>query len=248
MSQFNPQDQQVPNLLHQKLVQPNGRFNYIFLGKKAFRVLRQTFWPLFQACLALFFIVLGGALLLVNVFPVAVLAQMPPQQQVIIDIVSVLIFAPLTTGLSMMGINAIRGNLVTSGHVLHYFSMVLVLALAQLLISVMTQVGFTLLVIPGIYIFMATTFTLPLIADKKLTIFSALKLSIAMVNKHLVSFVVLFGIFLLLFLISMVSFGIALLVVMPFYFVVMGIVYSALFDNDPSQESVPKPQELLFDA
>ncbi|MBU2976849.1 hypothetical protein [Alteromonas sp. C1M14] len=248
MSEFNPHDQQMPKSLRHQLIQPNGRFNYSWLAKTAFTVLKRSFWPLFQACLAVFFIVVGGALLLVSVFPVSALTNMPPQQQVVIDIVSVLIFAPLTTGLSVMGINAIRGNTINSAQVLRYFPHVLVLALAQLLISVLTQLGFALLIIPGLYILMATTFTLPLIADKNMGMLAALKQSVTAVNQYLLSFIVLFGVFLVLFLVSIASFGLALLIVMPFYFVVMGIIYSALFDDHPSQDNLSKPQELMFDA
>ena len=60
---------------------------------------------------------------------------------------------------------------------------------------------------------------------------------------------VLFVIFLVLFLLSIFTFGLAFLVIMPLYFVVTGMLYTTLFDNaENHQVNESAGQESTFDA
>ena len=106
-----------------------------------------------------------------------------------------------------------------------------------------------MLILPGLYLFVATTFTLPLIADKKLGVLQAIITSCKAVNQFILSFIVLFVIFLVLFLLSIFTFGLAFLVIMPLYFVVTGMLYTTLFDTTENhQVNESAGQESTFDA
>jgi uncharacterized membrane protein len=92
-----------------------------------------------------------------------------------------------------------------------------------------------LLVAPAFYVFMATTFTLPLIADKQLTPFTAISLSVRMTNAYLFQMTVIFLIFLALFIGVIITFGFALLWVGPYFFNVKAVLYTELFcSNEPT--------------
>ena len=69
------------------------------------------------------------------------------------------------------------------------------------------------------------------------------------VNQYLLSFIVLFVIFLVLFLLSIFTFGLGFLVIMPLYFVVTGLLYTTIFDTAEDQQALTGDrQESTFDA
>ena len=236
------------NFKHQ-LVGSNGHFNLSWLFKTSVTFLKQHFLPIFQSCLILVVSLILASLLIFKFFSVEDLNALSPTQQACIDVVMVLIIAPLTAGLAMMGIECVRGSNLTPSDVFRYFPSVLVLAIAQLFISILVQIGLSLLIIPGVYLLLATTFTLPLIVDKRMRIFDAIVLSCRTVNKYILSFSVLFVVFFVLFLLSVLTFGLVFLITMPLYFVVFGVIYVALFDEGTdSLQTQTGQKELTFNA
>lgn len=230
------------------LIKTNGQFHFSWLAKTSVEILKKQFSAMLQGCLVLLVSVIACGVLLSYFFSIEEMSQLSPSQQGIIDIALILVVAPLTAGIAVMGVTAARSQQVKTLDIFNYIPLVIVLALAQLLISILVQIGLILLLLPGIYLLLATTFVLPLIADKKLGIFDAILQSCKMVNKFILSFIVLFSVFFVLFLLSLLTFGFALLFVMPLYFVTLGVIYVVLFDEEnPSDMSLDK-QELTFDA
>jgi len=96
----------------------------------------------------------------------------------------------------------------------------------------MTVIGFVLLILPGIYLSIAYVFTLPLIADKNMTVWEAMEFSRKSVTKHW------FKVFGLLFLLSLMmavgtlALGIGLIWAIPLMFVTLyGLLYPLIFDG-----------------
>ncbi|QJR79311.1 stress protein [Alteromonas pelagimontana] len=227
--------------------------NYTFNVKDVFvranRIVKAQIWQLVQACAVLFVVVAVMVSILMHQYSVSDLEQLSQTRRAVIDIVVILVMAPLTTGLMMVGVNAARGRSVAPFDIFRYLSMTVVLALAQLVISILVQLGLALLVLPGLYVFVATSFTLPLIAEKRMGVTSAMLLSCRVINKYLAGFATLFLIFAALLIISLLTFGIALIWVMPLYYVTLGVLYCDLFGEESvlTTSHLPK-NESTFDA
>lgn len=143
--------------------------------------------------------------------------------------VTALVLAPVFTGLFVMGIKCALGEDIGTKDITRQMSSIIVLGLAQLIIFWMVSLGLLMLIVPGLYVLIATIFVLPLIADKKLGVFKAITLSVVTVNQYLGQFIMLFFLFFALTLLAFVTFGIALLWVVPFYYCALGLIYVELF-------------------
>ena len=132
----------------------------------------------------------------------------------------------------MLAINYSRGESIEFKSIFNYFHLTGKLALAGLLIYIMTVIGFVLLILPGIYLSIAYVFTLPLIADKGMDVWDAMELSRKAVTKHWFK---VFGLFFLLSLImtlGALALGIGLIWAVPLLFVTLyGLLYPLIFDE-----------------
>ena len=101
------------------------------------------------------------------------------------SILGLLVSGPLMGGLYLYLLQKIRGQPVTietafagfSSRFLHLF-------LGSLVTLLLTGLGFLFLILPGIYLWVAWTFTLVLVADKRLDFWSAMEVSRKMVTRH----------------------------------------------------------------
>ena len=152
--------------------------------------------------------------------------------QQIVTILSYPVLMPLIVGVIMLAINYSRGKPIVFNAIFNYYHLVGKLALAGLLIYIMTVVGFVLLVLPGIYLSIAYIFTLPLIADKGMDVWEAMELSRKSVTQHWFK---VFGLFLLLSIImtlGALALGIGLIWAVPLLFVTLyGLLYPLIFDG-----------------
>ena len=108
-------------------------------------------------------------------------------------------------GLYLVFLNTIRGKPTGVAVVFSGFNIAFVhLALAGLLTYLLSRIaGICCLIIPGIYLFVAWTFAVPLVADRRLEFWSAMELSRKVVNR--VWFEI-FGLLLLAFLPTILAF------------------------------------------
>jgi hypothetical protein len=177
------------------------------------------------------------------------LEQLPQETLVIAQLILVCLTAPIFAGLTMIGVKTERKEKVSSRVMLRYFSSILVLATATLIISFLTQLGFAILILPGLYMMVASSFTQVLIVDKGLNPISALLLSIKVANKYLLQLVILYLIYAVLFFFVLITFGFAIIWVGPFYFNLKGILYNDLFSSQEKTEDViSHGEETYFDA
>ena len=151
-------------------------------------------------------------------------------------------------GIAMLAITTAKGLTAKAINVFSYVSYILPLGVATLLVSIATDIGMMLLVLPAFYIFMATTFTLPLIVEKSLTPIPAILLSIRMTNTYLFQMTIIFLIFLALFIGVILTFGFALIWVGPYFFNVKAVLYTELFCSKASSKSSEIEDTGIFDA
>ncbi|MCW8821298.1 MAG: hypothetical protein OQK45_03645 [Sulfurovum sp.] len=161
----------------------------------------------------------------------------PPAQpnllnQQIVTILSYPVLMPLIVGVIMLAINYSRGERIELKSIFNYYHLMGKLALAGIMIYIMTIIGFVLLVLPGIYLSIAYVFTLPLIADKGMDVWEAMELSRKAVTKHWFK---VFGLFFLLSImigLGALVFGIGLIWAVPLLFVTLyGLLYPLIFDG-----------------
>jgi serine/threonine protein kinase len=103
-----------------------------------------------------------------------------------LSVLALLLNGPLLAGLFLYFLKKIRGEAATvetafagffSKRFLHLF-------LAHFVVTALTVLGFLCLVLPGIYLMVAWSFTLALIIDKGMDFWPAMELSRKMVHKH----------------------------------------------------------------
>lgn len=157
---------------------------------------------------------------------------LPDGQRVFLNFALILITAPLLGGLSMLGVRSARREKIHFLNMFDYLPQTLTLALAQLTLSLLVQLGLVLFIIPGVFLYMGTSFVLHLMLDQNMRLFDAIRLSVRVVYAYLGKFVMLYVFFIVLFLIAFITFGVGFLWVAPFYYVVMGVIYDRLFVTD----------------
>lgn len=183
--------------------------------------------------LQMLLVVFGLSLIIATAFfkfnDIQTMEQVTQGHLMTLDLIIQLVLAPVTAALMLQGA---RSHLKRVGSVKFLFSTIpqaIPICLVTAFIIIITKAGMTLFILPGLYLMIATSFAVLLVADKKFTPIDALLLSIRMVNRYLFPFTILYVVFLLLLLLSIVSFGIGLLLFLPFYYNINGLLYCELF-------------------
>ncbi|NMH61044.1 hypothetical protein [Alteromonas ponticola] len=239
MSASNPQNNQQPDPDDHTGRALRGQYEFDFtnLIKRSAATCKARFPTVFRACLILVAVIASLVFILLNFVGIEAVQNLTPLQQSVLDVVGIFILSPLIAGLWMICIRCVRGQTAQPSQIVSFYSLGLALGLAQLVISTLVQVGLALFILPGIYLFIASSFTLPLMVDRKMRIADALILSCKMVNQYLTGFLAVYGLFTVLFFLSLLTFGIALVLVMPFYYVTLALLYNDLFGS-PTNEHV----------
>ena len=140
------------------------------------------------------------------------------------------IVGPMYMGVFMMGVRRAADMPILASDVFRYLSPYnLQIVIAQVMIYVLTMLGFILLVLPGIYAMVSYIFAAPLVADKGLAPWDALETSRKSLGHHwwkLFGFVMALGFIVLL---SCIPLLIGLIWTVPMTAIAMGIVYRKIF-------------------
>jgi len=206
------------------------------LLSRAYRLSGENNWTLAQLIICILLITFAAYFIFIDAYGItnieSLLSDNSPllvSQQATIELSLTCLLAPLWTGVAMLAIRFNRSEKPSVTDAFAYYKNFILLAAASVILSILFTVGLSLYIVPGFYIFTATTFTLPLIIDKKMSPIAAIISSIKMVNRYLSKMLALYGVFLLMFLLVILSFGIAYLWVGPLYFNVKAILYEDLF-------------------
>jgi len=135
---------------------------------RGWNLVKKDFWLLVGASFFVF-LIMGG----VGIVPIAG------------AIAGFIIDGALLGGLYLLFLKRIRGQPATTGEIFSGFSLAFVqLMLAQIVVALLSCLGFLLCILPGIYLMVAWLFTLPLVIDKKLDFWPAMELSRKVVTQH----------------------------------------------------------------
>ncbi|MDN4501463.1 hypothetical protein QX776_03585 [Alteromonadaceae bacterium BrNp21-10] len=165
-----------------------------------------------------------------------------------VGIAITVLIAPILAGVQMMGINHSVGGRSQLGHLFHFVPLTLILATTDLVTSLLAELGLTLAILPGIYLMIAFTFAIPLVAERRLSPFIAMYYSLRVVTSKLWKFTLLYGLFFVLLILCFLTLGLATIWIGPFYYNVKGILYRDIFgmgitiekhsDKDTNEESI----------
>ncbi|WP_354625168.1 hypothetical protein [Psychromonas sp. MME2] len=209
------------------------QLNFQALFKDAYAITRKHYIALITACILTLTILASCFTLLLDSS-----ASLGEVGNMLINyVITLLIAPPLLTGLQMMGIHHAIGLKTKPLNLFNYFNIFIKLSLASMMISLISNIismaltqtlgdlGFQLSIVFLLYLNMAFSLVYPLIAEKKLSAQMALKISFKLVHKNLSQFTLMFMILAVLFVLSLLPYGLGLLLFIPFYFNLMGIVY-----------------------
>jgi serine/threonine protein kinase len=158
------------------------------------------------------------------------------------SLLSILVSGPLMGGLYFYLLRKIRGEPVRTETAFAGFShSLLQLFLASFVTQVLTGLGFICLVLPGVYLFVAWFFALPLVIDKRLEFWPAMRLSRKVISKHWWKF---FGFLLVLGLINLAGLAaclVGIFVTLPLSFAALMYAYEDIINPTtvPSPARVP---------
>ncbi|GGF57792.1 hypothetical protein [Alteromonas lipolytica] len=227
------------------------KFNIKGLFSEAQSLYKQHLGMLLKATGLLMLIGVGCTMLLIQALGLDMTSveSMQSSNAGLLDIFMLIIMTPLIVGFRMLGVKLSTHTGTSVKEVTQYFPYVLVLVTANLLISLLTQIGLNFLILPGLYIYMATQFTVVLIAEKRLGLVQSVVLSVKVVNRYLFPFTLLLLAFVLMFLLILLTMGLAVLWVGPIYVLVMGRLYADLFGfAQTSQQLHSGGKDSILDA
>ena len=156
--------------------------------------------------------------------------------------VGLLLTGPLVGGLCWYYLKLIRGQKADLNDSFTGFTVAFVpLMLAGLVSAVLEGIGFALCILPGVYLMVAWSLTLPLVIDKRLQFWDAMEVSRKVVSKHWWIFFGMLMLFLLINLGGALLCGIGLFVTWPWTCIAYTYAYEDIF----GQPKVSAPTEAV---
>ncbi|WP_319784209.1 hypothetical protein [Oceanisphaera sp. IT1-181] len=143
--------------------------------------------------------------------------------------------APMTAALDMMGIARSVDKPIRPNQIFNYFGSLVPLAAASLLMGILSaalmaviqMLGLpaVLTMLPMLLLSVALMFTFPLILEKGFTPLQAIMTSLKLFSRQWLQLLAIQVFFILMFIVAILSLGIALIWVAPLFMVVKGIIY-----------------------
>ncbi len=145
---------------------------------------------------------------------------------------------PMMAGMMMIGVRRSVDQPFNFKFCWAYFKWFLPLFIAYLVMTLLMSIGFILLIIPGIYLSIAYTMTMPLILEKGLKPWEALETSRKAIGNRWFKIFGIYCLMGLIYLLSIIPLGIGLIWTIPMFFVLQGILYRNVFGVGPATENV----------
>ena len=98
------------------------------------------------------------------------------------QLISTLVLAPLGAGLLMISIKHSVGSPIEFGEIFKHYDKTLNLFVTTVLMYIAIAVGFVLLILPGIYLMVGFSMAMPLVVEKNMKPIDALKTSLKVMN------------------------------------------------------------------
>lgn len=179
--------------------------------------------------------------------------------QYVINILVTLVVSPFIASLEMMGVFHAVGLKTQPKFILSFLSKGAIIAICALLSSTLTSLGFNLLVLPGIFLLVTLSLTIPLVVEKNMMPVKAIILSIKAVRFQFFKLLAIYGILtmalffatlplLVLFqtgfeIVGAVFLIFALSYLAPFFYNTKGILYREIFGVQINASDAPTQQD-----
>lgn len=160
--------------------------------------------------------------------------------QVINSVLSVL----FTAGLLLIGIRKVAGEEISWKMIFKGFSCAGSLIVATILQFLVVSIGLLLLVLPGIYLAVGYTMSIPLIIDKGLSPWQALETSRKAVHKVWWKVTGIYIVMALIYLVSLVPLGIGIIWTWPMFIILAGVLYHYLFSGAAEASIVEEDKDV----
>lgn len=149
-----------------------------------------------------------------------------------------LLATPIEIGLMLMGVRAARGFTIKSTNLMAIFPDSARIVILALFAFVAVQIGMALFIIPGLFILMMTSMAQPLMCDFRLSMIEAVRRSFKVCYSNLGLVINFYIILFAIIVASFFTFGIALIVTIPFYLNAKGVLYCQLFDKKSEEDDI----------
>ena len=146
------------------------------------------------------------------------------------SVAGIIVMYPLMGGLWLYFLNRIRGNPATLETAFSGFKVAfLQLVLAGLVTKLLTLLGFVCFILPGIYLWVAWTFTVALVADRRLDFWPAMGLSRKVISRHWWKFFWFLIVLLLIQLLGLMLCYVGIFVAIPVCLAALAFAYEDIF-------------------
>jgi hypothetical protein len=211
---------------------------------RGWELVKNNFWPS-VGITALVIVITAAVNQLFGLFTRPAINSMIVQHQfsvggifivLLVTVISAPVYTVFTAGLFKYYLRLIRGESATIGDAFSgfgpSFGQLVLLSLVQM---VLILIGYALCLIPGIYLAVAWYFSIPLVIDKRMNFWEALKLSRKLVSKHwfiVFAFMIVYG---LLAVSGIIACCIGIFVTMPIGFAALMYAYETIFSESGPQ-------------
>ena len=208
-----------------------GKYNFDLqkVLTEAWHLTMSGLWSFLASFIAV--VAVGMSLLMIGASLAGVedITLLSANEQVFINLTVTIIMAPFFTALMAMAVNNSIGGKSRINHLFSFLPKALVLAVTAIIVSTIVHVGLVFFIVPGLYLAIATGFAMLLVAEKRLTPFQAVALSIRMVNAYWWDFIRLYLLFALMSVTMIITSGLTLVIIAPLYYHAKGLLYRDLF-------------------
>jgi uncharacterized Zn finger protein (UPF0148 family) len=207
-----------------------GEFSVIRVLKEAWVMTRGIKGAVWAGILVMMLILfgIGAAALMLPAVGAPAGGTVTAWINILIQLVSTILSMTFTAGLMYMGVRRVAGRNFSWKMIFSGFARLGQVAVAGILMTLLITSGFILLVLPGIYLAVGYSLTLPLILDKGLGPWEAMETSRRCVHRK---WWPVFGAYLLMYpiyFVSCIPFGLGMIWTIPMFIALSGVLYRLL--------------------
>lgn len=145
-----------------------------------------------------------------------------------------LLFSPIEVAIMMLGVKVARNQPIRLINLFDYLAKSPMIILVAIITSAAVQLGM-LVILPGVFLIVSLSMAQLLLCDKNYSMIKAITESVRVVTRHWFSCLAVYLMLIGLILLSFATMGIALLVTIPLYVCIKGLMYQLLF---PTSENI----------
>lgn len=159
--------------------------------------------------------------------------------RVVANLITLIIGGPLNAGFFIVAFKIMKRQSTSFDDFFRGFNNFLPLSLTNILVSIVTLIGFILLIIPGIYLAVAYCFAIPLVVDKKMQPWEAMETSRKLITKQWFTFFILGIVLLLINIVGAIPAGLGLLITVPLSYCTIAAAYESVVGLPMTSAATP---------